>query len=72
MVLGDTSPAAPGMALVDSKSFLRMTGQAMESILEIRGEVIWLFCLSRDLRKDMTISLLMVSVLLCSQAESWG
>jgi AbrB family looped-hinge helix DNA binding protein len=38
VVLGDTSPAAPGMALVDSKSFLRMTGQAMESIFGDKGE----------------------------------
>lgn len=34
VVLGDTNPATPGIALIDSKSFLRMTGQAMEGFLK--------------------------------------
>ncbi len=38
VVLGDSSPAAPGIAVVDSKSFLRMTGQAVESIFGEKGE----------------------------------
>lgn len=32
VVLGDTNPASPGMALVDSQSFLRMTGQAVDTL----------------------------------------
>lgn len=38
VVLGDTNPATPGIALIDSKSFLRMTGQAMEGFLKYLKE----------------------------------
>jgi AbrB family looped-hinge helix DNA binding protein len=38
VVLGDTNPATPGMALVDSQSFLRMTGHAVESIFREKGD----------------------------------
>ncbi len=38
VVLGDTNPPTPGMALVDSQSFLRMTGHAVESILKGKGD----------------------------------
>ncbi len=37
VVLGDTSPQTPGIALIDSQSFLRMTGQAIESIFGKKG-----------------------------------
>ena len=37
VVLGDTSPQTPGIALIDSQSFLRMTGQAIESIFGNKG-----------------------------------
>lgn len=32
VVLGDTSPLTAGIALIDSNTFLRMTGQAVENI----------------------------------------
>lgn len=38
VVLGDTNLPTPGMALVDSQSFLRMTGHAVESILKGKGD----------------------------------
>src|SRR5690554_3972666 len=34
VVLGDTSPMTPGMALVDSHSFMRMTGQAVDKLFQ--------------------------------------
>ena len=37
VVLGDTSPQTSGIALIDSQSFLRMTGQAIESIFGKKG-----------------------------------
>lgn len=37
IVLGDTSPMTPGMALVDGKSFMRMTGQAVDKLFPGRG-----------------------------------
>jgi len=37
VVLGDTSPQTPGIALIDSQCFLRMTGQAIESIFGKKG-----------------------------------
>ncbi|HHT69777.1 MAG TPA: helix-turn-helix domain-containing protein [Firmicutes bacterium] len=38
VVLGDTNPVTPGLALIDSKTFLRMTGQAVESLFKGKGE----------------------------------
>ncbi|NLV91719.1 MAG: helix-turn-helix domain-containing protein [Firmicutes bacterium] len=38
VVLGDTNPATPGIALVDSRSFLNMTGYAIESIFGNKGD----------------------------------
>ena len=38
VVLGDTNPTTLGMALVDSQSFLRMTGQAVETLFWAKGE----------------------------------
>ena len=38
VVLGDTNPITPGMALVDTQSFLRMTGHAVESIFKGKGD----------------------------------
>lgn len=32
LVLGDTNPLTKGIALIDSQTFLRMTGQAVENI----------------------------------------
>ena len=38
VVLGDTNPAAPGIALIDSESFMRMTGNMMENIFDQKEE----------------------------------
>lgn len=38
IVLGDTSPASAGIALIDSNTFLRMTGEAVEHIFKNKGE----------------------------------
>lgn len=38
VVLGDTNPSAPGIALIDSKTFMRMTGNMMENIFEQKEE----------------------------------
>lgn len=38
VVLGDTSPMTQGIALVDSQTFLRMTGQAVEGIFDGKGD----------------------------------
>lgn len=37
VVLGDTNPVAPGIALMDSQSFLRMTGQAVDTLFRGKG-----------------------------------
>lgn len=37
VVLGDTNPTTAGMALVDSQTFLRMTGQAVDGFLKGKG-----------------------------------
>ena len=34
VVLGDTNPASAGIALIDSQSFLRMTGQVIDDIFK--------------------------------------
>lgn len=34
VVLGDTNPASPGIALIDSGAFMRMTGTMMEHIFD--------------------------------------
>lgn len=38
VVLGDTNPAAPGIALIDSETFMRMTGNMMENIFDQKEE----------------------------------
>lgn len=38
VVLGDTNPSAPGIALIDSETFMRMTGNMMEKIFEQKEE----------------------------------
>lgn len=38
VVLGDTNPMTPGIAMIDSRTFLRMTGQAVENIFNHKGE----------------------------------
>lgn len=38
VVLGDTNPSAPGIALIDSETFMRMTGNMMENIFEQKEE----------------------------------
>ncbi len=38
VVLGDTNPSAPGLALIDSETFMRMTGNMMESIFDQKEE----------------------------------
>jgi AbrB family looped-hinge helix DNA binding protein len=38
VVLGDTNPASSGIALIDSQTFLRMTGQAVDYIFKHKGE----------------------------------
>lgn len=37
VVLGDTSVETPGIALIDSQTFLRMTGQAVDKIFKKKG-----------------------------------
>lgn len=37
VVLGDTSPETPGIALIDSQTFLRMTGGAVDQIFNRKG-----------------------------------
>lgn len=38
VVLGDTNPSAPGIALIDSETFMRMTGNMMENIFDQKEE----------------------------------
>lgn len=38
VVLGDTDPASAGIALIDSRTFLRMNGQWVEKIFKKTGE----------------------------------
>lgn len=38
VVLGDTNPMTRGMALIDSHTFLRMTGEAVENIFHQKGD----------------------------------
>ncbi|NMB00728.1 MAG: helix-turn-helix domain-containing protein [Firmicutes bacterium] len=38
LVLGDTSPMTKGIALIDSKTFMKMTGGVMEKIFQNKGE----------------------------------
>lgn len=38
VVLGDTNPLTAGIALIDSRTFLRMTGAAVDQIFKGRGE----------------------------------
>jgi AbrB family looped-hinge helix DNA binding protein len=38
VVLGDTNPASSGIALIDSQTFLRMTGQEIDYIFKHKGE----------------------------------
>lgn len=38
VVLGDTNPATAGIALIDSQTFLRITGEAVENIFKHKGE----------------------------------
>ncbi len=37
VVLGDSNPATAGIALIDSKTFLRMTGHAVDGFLKGKG-----------------------------------
>lgn len=39
IVLGDTNPLTSGIALIDSESFFRMTGQAVEHIFKGKGDM---------------------------------
>lgn len=38
VVLGDSNPATAGIALIDSQTFLRMTGAAVENIFKHKGD----------------------------------
>lgn len=38
IVLGDTNPASAGIALIDSETFMRMTGNLMENIFDPKEE----------------------------------
>lgn len=38
VVLGDTNPASAGIALIDSETFMRMTGNLMENIFDQKEE----------------------------------
>ena len=38
VVFGDTNPLTAGIALIDSQTFLRMTGEAVENIFNHKGE----------------------------------
>lgn len=38
LVLGDTNPLTKGIALIDSQTFLKMTGEAVENIFHHKGE----------------------------------
>ena len=38
IVLGDTTPASTGIALIDSEAFMRMTGNMMENIFDQKEE----------------------------------
>lgn len=37
VVLGDTNPSSAGIALIDSRTFMHMTGSAVEQIFKNRG-----------------------------------
>jgi AbrB family looped-hinge helix DNA binding protein len=37
IVLGDTSPETPGIALIESQTFLRMTGQTVDKFFKTKG-----------------------------------
>ena len=34
IVLGDTNPVTPGIALIDSQTFLRITGQSLDNLFK--------------------------------------
>ena len=38
VVLGDTNPMTKGIALIDSQTFLYMTGEAVENIFHLKGD----------------------------------